>query len=203
MSSPSSADPRFWDIRYVARQTPWDLGRVPAALERFLARQESRGGHVLVPGCGTGHEIPAFVAAGYRVTALDFSPAALTQVQRRHGRLPGVTFICGDFFTAPLSPATFDLIYERTFLCALPLERRSELVAQSAHWLRPGGLLAGLYFYGAKEDGPPFGLTPSEAGDLFSPHFTLIADESVPAAETLPLFAGYERWQVRQRRTLS
>lgn len=153
-----------------------------------------------MPGCGSGHEIPAFAAAGYQVTALDFSAEAIARVRGQHGHLRRVDFCCGDFFATAFAPGTFDLIYERTFLCALPLARRPALVAQTAAGLKPGGLLAGLYFFGPKEDGPPFGLEADEATALFGPQFDLVVDESIPAAETLPLFVSGERWQVRRRR---
>lgn len=192
--------PEFWNERYAAACTPWDLGSAPAALVRFLKDNPGESRLVLVPGCGSGHEIPAFASAGYRVIALDFSVAAIERVRRLHGRIPGVELIGGDFFTASFAPASFDLIYERTFLCALPLARRPELAARAATWLKPGGYLAGLYFHGPKDDGPPFGLEPGEAETLFAAHFELIADVPVPAHETLPLFANRERWQVRRRR---
>jgi thiopurine S-methyltransferase len=139
-------------------------------------------------------------AAGYHVTAIDFSPEAVARVQRQHGAAPNVALLCGDFFAAPFAPGAFDLVYERTFLCALPLARRRDLAATTAAWLKPGGLLAGLYFYGPKLEGPPFGLAAEEAAELFDADFELIADVPVPASETLPLFAASERWQVRRRR---
>lgn len=200
MTDSSPADPEFWNQRYAAACTPWDLGAAPPALLRFLSTNPGEGRRVLVPGCGSGHEIPAFANAGYQVTALDFSAEAIARVRRQLGHRADITLLCGDFFTAPFSPGSFDLIYERTFLCALPLARRAELVACTARWLRPGGQVAGLYFYGPKDDGPPFGLESEEAARLFDPQFELILDVAVPAQETLPLFADRERWQVRRRR---
>lgn len=193
-------DRTFWDQRYSAGRTPWDQGGVPAALARYLAAHPGHGARVLIPGCGTGHEIIAFAASGYAVTAIDFSPPAVAQARMRVGLSLAGNVLEGDFFTHDFAAAPFDLIYERTFLCALPPDRWPEIVARMAALMKPGGTHAGLHFFGAKDDSPPFGLATDEPARLFDPHFEVVADEPVPAAESLPLFAGCERWQVRRRR---
>jgi SAM-dependent methyltransferase len=197
-------DPDFWNVRYRAGRTPWDQGGVPPALERFLTRtaisRPTRPPSVLIPGCGTGHEIAAFARAGYRVTAIDFSPAA---VARARANLPPELsgwVMEGDFFTAALDETPFDLIYERTFLCALAPERWPDVTKRLAGLLARHGTVAGLYFFGDKEDGPPFGLDPAEPAALFDPHFEVCRDEPVPGGESLPLFVGRERWQERRKR---
>ena len=63
----------FWQPRYAAGETPWDFGGVPIALKQWLQR-ESAPGRVLIPGCGAGHEVRAFDAAGWDVTAIDYTP---------------------------------------------------------------------------------------------------------------------------------
>ena len=76
-----SNQPDFWTARYAAGKTPWDFGGVPSALISFLERSTAPG-RVLIPGCGSGYEIQAFHAAGYDVSAIDFSPAAVDQAKR-------------------------------------------------------------------------------------------------------------------------
>lgn len=198
MEAPSTA-PEFWNPRYASGTTPWDLGRVPPALGRYLAAHPGRGARVLIPGCGSGYEVEAFAAAGYDVTAIDFSPPA---VARARARLPAALVervIEGDFFAYDFSAAPFELIYERTFLCALPPELWTRIIDRAATLLADGGVLAGLYFFGEKGDGPPFGLDPGEPEKLFSKRFTLVDDRSVPAGESLPLFVHRERWQERRK----
>ena len=75
------------------------------------------------------------------------------------------------------------------------------MVARTAELLRPGGVLAGFYLFGDKDDGPPFGLAPDEPAKLFAAHFDLARDDAVPPAESLAFFAGRERWQERTRKT--
>jgi SAM-dependent methyltransferase len=192
-------DPRFWNERYASSRTPWDLGGVPAALMRFLAKHPGHGKRVLIPGCGSGYEVAPFAHAGYAVTAIDFSPPAVARARARLGPTLGDHVVEGDFFSHDFADAPFDLVYERTFLCALPPELWPKIIARTASLLKPGGTLAGLYFFGEKDDGPPFGLAPGEPAKLFGPQFVMVADEPVPAAESLPLFAGHERWQERRR----
>lgn len=196
MESPSR--PEFWTKRYVSGETPWDLGRPPAALLGWLARTTG-GGRVLIPGVGSGHEIPAFAKAGWNVTAVDMSEAAIERARgRMNGDTSNVTLLCGNFFSVPLEFRTFDAVYERTFLCSLHPARWNRMVARLAALLKPGGLLVGHYFFGETVDGPPFALPPGEDRALFDHEFELIED--TPATDSLPLFEGRERWQVRRRK---
>jgi SAM-dependent methyltransferase len=194
--------PDFWETRYAANRTPWDFGAVPAALQRYLAAHPGANSnlHVLIPGCGSGYEIAAFAGAGYRVTAIDFSPTAVAHARANVGPALAECVVEGDFFTHDFAAAPFDLVYERTFLCALPPELWPKIVARTAALLKPGGVLAGIYFFGDKDDGPPFGLAADEPPQLFDDRFIRVADAPVPPAESLPLFAGRERWQERRRK---
>ena len=198
-SETNPLQPAFWNTRYEAHRTPWDFGGVPPALARYLAARPGRGARVLIPGCGSGREIAAFAEAGYAVTAIDFSPPAVAQARENVGPRLAEAIVEGDFFTHDFAAAPFDLVYERTFLCALPTELWPKIVARSAALLKPGGMLAGIYFFGEKEDGPPFGLAPGEPAKLFDGEFVLVADQPIPTGESQPLFAGGERWQERRK----
>lgn len=196
---PASTQPEFWNPRYRTGTTPWDLGRVPPALDRYLATHPGRGASVLIPGCGSGYEIAAFAAAGYSVTAIDFSPPAVARAKANLPAALAERVVEGDFFTYDFPAAPFDLIYERTFLCALPPPLWPAIVHRTAALLKAGGTLAGLYFFGEKDDGPPFGLDPEQPAQLFNERFALVDDRAVPAGESLPLFVDRERWQERRR----
>ena len=112
-----AARPEFWEKRFRPGFTPWDSGGIPLALESFLGR-EPRGARVLIPGCGSGYEVRAFVQAGFETLAIDFAPAAVERAQRTLGPLAHLVRLA-DFFEFDFG-RSFDLIYERTFLCALP-----------------------------------------------------------------------------------
>jgi SAM-dependent methyltransferase len=166
MEFSDSSHPDFWTTRYAVGKTPWDFGGVPAALKSFLARS-SVPTRVLIPGCGSGYEVQAFHAAGYDVTTIDFSPAAVDQAKRVLGVL-AERVILGDFFTHDFGQCRFDLIYERTFLCSMAPSRWPDYVKRMADLLSPGGRLIGVFLYGQRSpSGPPFPLTDTDADRLF------------------------------------
>jgi SAM-dependent methyltransferase len=185
-----STSPEFWDTRYASGKTPWDFHGVPASLRDFL--KSSAPGTVLVPGCGTSHDVRAFHEAGWKVTAIDFSPIAVEQARVQLGNLAD-SIILGDFFQYDFGPAKFDLIYERTFLSALPHELGPDYVNRMAQLLGTGGLLAGIFLYGEESDPPPYTLSEERAGDLFRGKFSLARSAAVE--DSLPFFAGKEQWQ--------
>ncbi len=185
------AGPEFWEKRYREQVTPWDAGRSPPEVQALVAGLAPRR-RVLIPGCGSAYEARAFAEAGHEVIAMDFSDAALAAACRVLGEWAGALHQ-GDFFTADLG-APFDLVYERAFLCALPRRLWPAYAARIAEVLRPGGALAGYFFWSESERGPPFGLRPGELEPLLEGAFARVADAA--AQESIPVFAGKERWQV-------
>jgi hypothetical protein len=191
----NSDGPEFWNERYASGNTPWVIDRIPAALAAFLHRAEP--GTVLIPGCGNNYEIIcAFDAAGFVVTAIDFSPVAVEQAKGTLGSLGERVFLA-DFFRFDFATTHFDLIYERTFLCALSPSRWNEYAARTANLLRPAGLLAGIFFYGEEPEPPPYPLSTSRANEIFGTDFRLRRSDTV--SDSLPVFAGQEKWQEWQR----
>ena len=195
MSREDAAQPEFWEKRFRDNFTPWDAGRVPAALEQFL-RTEPREQRVLIPGCGSGYEVRAFAEAGFETLAIDFAPAAVERAQRTIGPLAHLVRLL-DFFEFDFG-RPFDLVYERAFLCALPRRIWPRYAPRVAELLRPGGRLAGFFFFDEGERGPPFGLKAAELETLLGEHFDRIADFAV--GDSIPIFTGKERWQVWVRR---
>lgn len=184
-----SSRPDFWDTRYATGNTPWDLHGVPSSLRAFLKSRAPAT--VLIPGCGTSHDAQAFLEAGWKTTAIDFSPVAVEQTRAQLGKWAG-SVILGDFFKHDFGPAKFDVIYERTFLSALPPKLRPAYVNRMAQLLRPGGLLAGLFLYGEESDPPPYMLSDEQANDLFTKKFSLV--RTLAVNDSMPFFAGKERW---------
>jgi hypothetical protein len=161
----------------------------------FLQRAEP--GTVLIPGCGNNYEIiRSFDAAGFLVTAIDFSQVAVEQAKRALASLGERVFLA-DFFRHDFAATRFDLIYERTFLCALSPSRWNEYATRTASLLRPAGLLAGIFFYGEEPEPPPHPLSRSRANEIFGRDFRLCRSDDV--SDSLPVFAGQEKWQEWQR----
>jgi len=187
--------PDFWCKRFGEGSTPWDAGRVPSAFAEFIARQPQTI-NTLIPGCGSAWEAAHLAERGWPVTALDFSPGAVATAQQVLGTAR-VDLVCADFFT--FTPATpYALLYERAFLCALPRKLWADWGRRVAELLPAGGRLAGFFFLCEQAKGPPFGILPGQLEALLATNFELIED--TPVVDSIPVFAGRERWQVWRRR---
>ena len=193
--SADSAVPAFWDQRYTSGETPWALRKIPHTLRSFLKKRPTRK-RILIPGCGTDHGvIKAFADAGFEVTAFDFSPVAVAETKKALGNFDG-KIICADFFESNFGKR-FDLVYERTFLCAMHPRRWTRYAKRIAELLRPGGKLIGIFFYGTELEPPPYPINKAQAKELFGKYFRLIRDLKV--SDSVPMFAGMERWQEWER----
>ena len=187
--------PDFWCKRFGEGVTPWDAGKVPDAFADFISRQPLPL-NTLIPGCGSAWEAAHLADIGWPVTALDFSPVAIEKAREILASAP-VDLVCADFFT--FAPARqIGLIYERAFLCALPRKLWDDWGRRIAELLPSGGILAGFFFVCEQPKGPPFGILPDQLTELLAPNFTLLED--APVSDSIPVFAGRERWQVWQRR---
>lgn len=190
-----SSQAEFWETRYRQHLTPWDAGRVPRALEEFVPRL-APGARVLVPGCGSAYEARFFAGRGFDVTAIDFSQAAVAAARHTLGAFADRVRLA-DFFAFD-SGGPFDLAYERAFLCSLPPPLRPRYALRMAELVKPGGMLAGFFFFGEGRRGPPFGSAPAELGLLLGDAFERIED--APVADSIEVFSGKERWQVWRRK---
>jgi SAM-dependent methyltransferase len=148
----------FWQQRFETGDVPWDRGQPNPQLDVWLHAGAWRAGAtVIVPGCGSGHEVAALAAAGCRVTGLDYAPAAVELTrQRLHDIGQHAELACADVLTwQPDAPC--DAVYEQTCLCALHPDHWTRYAAQLRAWLRPGGVLYALFMQ-ARRDGAGQGL---------------------------------------------
>ncbi|UTH74731.1 methyltransferase domain-containing protein [Chromobacterium sp. IIBBL 290-4] len=185
----------FWEQRYKEGVTPWEGASFPDVARRFF--REAPPGRLLLPGCGGAGDMPELMAAGHEVLAIDFSEAALAHARSRWPNLSD-KLLLKDFFK--LEQPAFDYVFERAFLCALPIKMRMEYSVKMASLIRPGGLLAGVFFVAASDRGPPFGIAESELEALVGKWFSLEFEQSLP--DGLPVFRGMERWMVWKRRSV-
>jgi hypothetical protein len=191
--------PEFWSERFTQNFMPWDRGGVPTAFRQFVT-QAPRKYVTLIPGCGAAHEVAFLSEAGWDVTAIDFSPTAVAAARAALG--PWADRVeQADFFTFS-PPRQVELIYECAFLCALPREKWPLIVQRWAQLLLPAqGLLAGFFYFDDGQKGPPFGAEREHLQSLMTPFFELLDEQEV--ADSVPVFAGKERWQVWRRRDVA
>lgn len=191
--------PDFWDKRFAEGVTPWENPAIPQCLRDFsreFSADSATAPRVLVPGCGSARDAGWLASLGWQVTALDFSAVAVDRARALLGDGFAGTLLCADFFTFQ-PPAPFSLILERAFLCALPRALRPAYARRVGELLAPGALLAGVFFVTDQLKGPPFGIEQHELDALLGDAFVRSDDRAVD--DSLPVFAGRERWQVWQR----
>jgi SAM-dependent methyltransferase len=180
-----------WENRYRAGDTPWEKGAPHPALAAWLERNVLTG-RILVPGCGSGHDVRLLASRGAEVVGLDLAPSAV-EAARKYPRVGSETYEAGDFFQPPAAwTGAFDGLFEHTCFCAIDPSQRAAYARSAAAILRPGGrFLAIFYLDPGREEGPPFGCTTAELDALFSPDFRLIEEQT-----SLPTYPGREGGEI-------
>jgi SAM-dependent methyltransferase len=156
-------------------------------------------GRVLVPGCGTGHDVRALARRGLEVVGLDLASLALDRA-RAHDEIGEESYQLGDLFHVPERwHGHFDGVFEHTCFCAIDPSRRADYVAAVAEVLKPGGRLLAVFFVNPDTDGegPPFGCTSAELDGLFGGRFRLLEEHwEIP---TYPERSGRELLRLYER----
>lgn len=166
-----------WNLRYEEGDTPWDKGGAHPALADMFSRRPLSG-RVLVPGCGTGHDVRELARHGLSVTGLDVAPLAIARAQK-YDKVADEAYELGDFFAFGLGTgACFDGLFEHTCFCAIDPQRRPDYVRAASSVLKPGGRLLAVFFTDPDNDGegPPFGCDKDELDSLFGKQFRLLEE---------------------------
>lgn len=179
-----------WNERWKSGDTPWDKGAPAPPLVEFLATGDTvlhRARRVLVPGCGSGHDVRELARHGIPATGLDISPSAID-----HARAQAPTgdedYVCGDLFEGGWAGERgFDAVWEHTCFCAIDPTRRTDYARAISRLLPPGGHLAGVFFLtpwdpGETAEGPPFATSPDEIIATLEPWFEFVAGRIPTAA---------------------
>jgi methyl halide transferase len=172
----SLLDKIYWDNRYQAGETGWDMGMVSPPLKAYIDQFTDKQLRILIPGCGNSYEAAYLLERGFEnITLIDIAPVLVEQLQKQFEGNNRIAVVCGDFFE---HAGQYDLILEQTFFCALQPVLRVPYAVKMAQLIRPGGKLVGLLF--SKEfdtEGPPFGGQQPEYAGLFSPFFNMVVFE--------------------------
>ncbi|ELS3151612.1 methyltransferase domain-containing protein [Vibrio parahaemolyticus] len=199
MKSKDSAiiNEQFWDTLFFNGTMPWDRSQTPNELKHYLKRIADKTHSVFIPGCGAAYEVSHFVDCGHDVIAMDYSAEAVNLAKSQLGQYQDKVML-GDVFGAELSQS-FDVIYERAFLAALPRNQWPDYFAMVDKLLPRDGLLIGYFVIDDdyRSRFPPFCLRSGELAQHFEPTFTLI--ESSPVTNSVDVFKGKEYWMVWQK----
>lgn len=162
----------------------------PTTSPLFQSHAEQQQGkqrpRALVPGCGQGHDVLLLSVLGYDVVGLDVSAEATRKATENEGKnreaverlVSGmvaergdkgtVSWITGDFwgdeYLQNVDGKVFDLIFDYTFLCALPPSARPRWAKRMSELLAQDGRLVCLEWPHPSirdpKTGPPWVLTP-------------------------------------------
>ncbi|MDB4299410.1 TPMT family class I SAM-dependent methyltransferase [bacterium] len=191
-----------WDARYRDGETPWEKGMAHPALPFFVSKHPelfAEKPRLFHPGCGYGHDAGRLAPLCSELTALDLAAEPIARAKALYPA-PNIHWEVGDLFAWD-EPGKYDLVWEHTCFCAIPLNRRPEYVRAIHALLKTGGFLTGVFFIEPDhlpEEGPPFGVTREELNQLFAEDFELIEDLPNP-----PTYEGRENretvmiWQKR------
>lgn len=164
-----------WQKHYDEDDLQWDIGEVSPAILQLVKENKIPPGKAIVPGCGQGHEVVFLAENGFQVTGVDFAEGAVKLL--RHSleakSLPGQVLQRNFFELEAEHDACYDLLLEQTFFCAIEPNDRPKYVATANRILKPGALLAGLFYQTGEEGGPPFNTTQEDIIEHFSEMFEI------------------------------
>ncbi len=160
----------YWQQRYEAGYTGWDLGHISRPLKRMIDQIDDKTLKILVPGAGNGYEVAYLHEQGFsNVFLLDWAALPLEHFAEKYPDFPEERLLHLDFFSLDRE---FELVLEQTFFCALDPVKRPDYVRKMWEILVPKGQLMGLLFnVPLFDDRPPFGGSEKEYHLLFSGKF--------------------------------
>lgn len=127
-------DKSYWE-RHWGEGT--STGAAPANPYLSAELAELLPGTALDAGCGAGAEATWLAAAGWQVTAVDISAAALARASSRAAGTSGITWVEADL-SVWTPPASYDLVTTHYAHPAMPQLNFYERVSG---WVAPGGTL--------------------------------------------------------------
>lgn len=185
-----------WDRPYQVNEMPWDMGTVNPVIAKHSEQMLHKSGRdFLVPGAGTGHEVPFLEAAQKKVVALDFSPTAKESFAKRYPQ-SSATYVVGDFFTEKLE--SFDGILELAFFVAIDPSLRRKAVERIHSLLKPKAFWGGCFFTRYSDAGPPFGLSEWELQQHTKDLFDIVEWQRSPHSH--PRRKNIELWALFQKK---
>ncbi len=171
---------QFWEDIYLENDTGWDLKGVTPFFDSIS--NELIQGKVCIVGCGRGYDAIMFAKKGFDVTAVDFAPTPISELNKlATQKSVTITTVQDDIFSlVEKFPDTFDYVIEQTCFCAIHPTRRTEYEKLVRSILKPGGKLVGLWFpldKSQEEGGPPWGTTIDEVKSTFNSGWKIEKEE--------------------------
>jgi thiopurine S-methyltransferase len=196
----------YWQSRWRKGNTGFHMDEgYPGLKNHWEKLNTGSRARVLVPLCGKSIDLVWLARKTGNVTGVEvaeeaveefFSEQGLTPVVSEKGRFEvwkaeNIELWKGDFFKFPQKKAgTFDLIYDKAALVALPTEMRKRY-AEKIRALTGSHTIYLLHHFVYPEDemnGPPFSVTPDEIDRLFGDYAQTVLEENKLSTDLFPKF---------------
>lgn len=195
-SATDKLDSERWDLPYQKNTMPWDMGKLNPVIEKHSQKLiEFSGESLLIPGAGSGHEVPFFEKYKKKVTALDFSPTAKSNFKKFYPSSLA-NYLVSDFFK--LDKMTFDAVLELAFFVAIDPKLRPDVVRRIHSLLSPRGYWGGCFITRYASGGPPFGLSEYELQRHIEGFFEIVEWQRSPYSH--PRRRYMELWVLLKKR---
>lgn len=150
---------------YDAGRPPWDTGVTPPELVALVEGDDAPPpGRALELGCGTGTNAVYLARHGWEVTALDLvSDAVDTAREKAEAAGTPIRLLHGDATRLDEldAPGPFDLFFDLSCYCGIPLHRRDAYADGLTRRAAPGARLLMFGFGPGGLDGPYAGAAPA------------------------------------------
>ncbi len=201
-------DTEFWKKAWNEGRTNFHRENVHEQLtEYFVQLKPGKGQKVLVPLCGKSKDLIWLNGLGLRVHGIelheqavesffvenDLAIAKTTQGDFTNYTHEDIVISCGDFFKLD-ADQTYDFVYDRASLVALPSEMRRRYAQIVKRALKKGGkcLLIVYEYDQSKMDGPPFSVDTNEIQSLYADQFTIKLMQSKQATKEGPRLSALD-----------
>ena len=152
-SLPEVIEKEGWEGAWKAGLTPWDTKAPHAMIDHLLRSGTLPNGPVLVPGAGSGYDAFAFAKAGRRTTIVDISNTAIERCKMLIGedpqlaqlKPPALDVRLADFFTMAEETPPFGVVWDYTFMAALPPSTRVDWARTMARLVAPDGCVQSCF----------------------------------------------------------
>lgn len=201
-------DAKFWISAWDEGRTGFHRGAFnERLLDNFPALNPQKGQSILVPLCGKTKDLLWLHSLGLKIHGIELYAKAVEEFFTDN-HLPvtkgqdenfanysyeNILLSAGDFFKLS-DKNTYDFIYDRAALVALPETMRKDYAQVIKRSLKKGGkcLLVVYEYDQAQMSGPPFSISENEVQSLYADQFSIKLVDTVSPDREGPKFSSLE-----------